>query len=113
MEVNGVVRISDLMNYLKENELLVVHRKDVEVELRIADAKLKQTQQKYLKKDAVKIGDVIKYQLTHWSRTSGPINAYKSPTNTMIKPGEMYKNSAGIWMLTTSAIKRIREQKNL
>ena len=113
MEVNGVVRISDFMNHLKENNLVIAHKKDVEVELRIADIKLRQTQQKYLKQDGVKIGAIIKYKLTHWSRSSGPINAYKDPDNHIIKPGEMYKDSKGHWMLTTTAIKRIRKEKNL
>ncbi|MFD1292669.1 hypothetical protein ACFQ5N_02365 [Lutibacter holmesii] len=101
------INVSEFMDHLKENNLLIVSRSDYENGENVANAKLLKKQKSLLNKPAVTPYEMVKYKLTHYNSITG-IKASQ-----LFKPGEMYHNSKGKLMVVTSAVKRIRTNKHL
>ena len=101
--IEAVVKVSDLMDHLKRENLVIVHKSVIDD----SELELLRMQKASLKKDALTLSEIIKGQLLHpHLTTTHSIRAYKG-----FKPGEKFNanNGNGVLMICTSAIKRLRK----
>lgn len=103
----SLVNVTEFMDHLKQNDLVIVSRSDYENGVNIEMAKELVEQQKLLKKPALSLYEVVQNKLTHYTSIKGLADS------TYLKPGEIYKSKKGVRMVVTSAIERIRNQKHL
>ena len=99
--------LTEFMDHLKQNDLIIVSRNDYENGVNIEAAKKQAIQNKLLNKPALTLYQVVQNKLTHYTSIRG-LAASKD-----FKPGEMYLNKKGVRMVVTSAILRIRNNKHL
>lgn len=105
--MNGTVSIPELMDYLKQNELVIVHRSDYERVTGIADRKLEMMQEKALRKDALTLKEIIDLKLLPYTSKQGIRNLLKTGK---LKSYELYTDpKSNKQKINTAAIKRIRE----
>lgn len=103
--MNVVIKAEEFTNYLKENNLVIVHKSIIEDEKSLEFLRM---QKELMRKDALTPGEIVKAKLL-FPQISGTHGILK--TN-KIKPEERFKNKngKGQWMICTSAIKRLRKQ---
>ena len=99
-----IIRVKEFMDHLRDNNLVIVSRRDYENGENVAKAELAEMQKKLLKKDAIGVGQVVRAKLLKGYTSVNGIKLSKD-----FKEGEMYKNSKGHIMICTSAIKRINQ----
>jgi hypothetical protein len=99
--MNVVINVSDFMDHLKSNDLVIVHRADYDskkVSNRIDE---NAERKRIMKLDAITVGQVVKYKLLPYTTFNGV------KKSNLFNEGEMFQDVTGKYMVCTSAIKRL------
>ena len=99
--MEGLVKISELVDFLKANNLVIVSKTDFAA---VTDEDLNLLRVRMLKKRAVTIAEIVNAKLLPLTSKQGVLHWIN---NEIIKPDEVYKNHVGKIYVLTSAIKRL------
>ena len=102
--MTGLVKIEDFMDHLTKNNLVIVHKADYLIASDNKEFELKQNE--LMQEDALKVSTIKKYKLL----PQGTLGGIKKNLIKNGLPGEFYKNADGVWMVCTTAIKRLNKE---
>jgi len=108
--LDGIINISQFINHLKKEGLIIVSKADYEQKINFTSTRLRDLQKKYLSKEYLTFKQILEAKLL-------PITSRQSINNWIDKgiflDGEAFRGSDGKMKIITSAIVRIRHLKNL
>lgn len=99
--MEGLVKISELVDYMKANNLVIVSKSEFAA---VTDEDLNLLRARMLKKRSVTIIEIVQAKLLPLNSKQGVLHWIR---NGIIKPDEVYKDKVGKLYVLTSAIKRL------
>jgi len=108
--LNGTINISQFVNHLKQEGLIIVSREDYEQKINFNEVRLVQLQKKLLSKENLTIKQIVKGQLL-------PVKTRQSINNWIDKgvfaDDEVFKSKDGSIRIVMCVVNRIRKIKNI
>jgi hypothetical protein len=99
--MEGFVNISEFVDYLKSNDLVIVSKSEFAA---VTDEDLNLLRARMLKRKSLSISEIIQCKLLPLNSKQGVLHWINGG---IIKEDEMYKNASGKIYILTSAIKRL------
>jgi Ni2+-binding GTPase involved in maturation of urease and hydrogenase len=99
--MEGLVKISELVDYLKSNDLVIVSKSEFAT---VTEEDLNLMRARMLKKKSVTLAEIVSARLLPLTSKQGVMHWIN---NHVIKPEEVYKDQVGKIYVLTSAIKRL------
>jgi len=106
--VQAVVDVKDLMEHLKTNNLVIVHKDDLRIKELLEERNLLKKQKELLKQAAIKPGEAIKYKLVKDVKAQGLRGWVEKHY-----PEALLKDDNGHFSIVTYAIIERRKTQNL